>query len=569
MRKIILPAVLLFLFFSCDQKPEVERELPQKEQGVVEDSVMVVSAHPLATKVGVEVMKAGGNAFDAAIAVNFALAVVYPRAGNLGGGGFAVLRTKEGENNTLDFREKAAIGADRDMYLDENGSVIDGLSLYGGLASGVPGSVEGMIELYDQYGTLRFEELIQPAIDLAERGIVLTEKEASSLNKYKKEFVENNSYEIPFVSESLWEARDTLFQKKIAKTLQEVRDKKRAGFYSGWVAEDIVNTLGLSGGIVSLEDLSNYRSEWRAPITGNFKGYNIISMPPPSSGGIALAQLLQGTEKFDFSKLVHNSAAHIHLMTEIERRVYADRATFLGDPDYEDIPQDDLISFNYNDSRFSDISLESKTPSSQIKEGEVLAIESHETTHFSIVDSKRNAIAVTTTLNGNYGSKVVTKESGFFMNNEMDDFSLKPGVPNAYGLVGGEANSIKSGKRMLSSMTPTIVEKDSELFMVVGTPGGSTIITSVYQAIVNVIDFQMTMQQAVNAKKVHHQWLPDKIYIEKGAISEKTAERLITLGHELHYWDQIGRLDCILVLPDGKLEGAADYTRSDGKALGF
>ena len=531
---------------------------------------MVASAHPIASAVGAEIMKAGGNAFDAAVAVQFALAVVYPRAGNIGGGGFAVIREADGNTAALDFREKAPKAATRDMYLDKAGEVNkEKKSIIGRLACGVPGSVEGMFTLHEKFGSMPMDDLIQPAINLADGGFILTEGEAANLNRFQEEFKNNNDWDLPTLNDAGWQKGDSIYYKELSVTLALIRDFGRAGFYEGIVADQIVKDVIKGGGLITMQDLASYQSKWREPVTGNYRGHKIISMPPPSSGGIALIQLLQGTEPHDIGEWGHNQTKTIHVMTELERRVYADRATHLGDPDYYDVPSEMLLSSSYNEERFSDISMEEKTPSNQVKEGKVDIIESVETTHFSVVDQWGNAVSVTTTLNSYFGNKVMVKGAGFFLNNEMDDFSLKPGIPNQFGLVGAEANAIVPEKRMLSSMTPTIVEKDNELFMVVGTPGGATIITSVYQTILNVIDHSMTMQEAVNAKKFHHQWLPDRILIEDGGIDNRVIEELEGLGHELEPRNSLGKMDCILLLPNGQLEGASDYNRGESTSIGF
>jgi len=537
-------------------------------RGIVSQSGMITSAHPLASEVGAQILAEGGNAFDAAVAVHFALAVVYPGAGNIGGGGFAVYRKAEGEAGSLDFREKAPLAATKDMYLDENGDVVSGLSSFGGLAVGVPGSVDGMIKLHERLGTLPLAQLIEPAINLAEKGFRLTEKEAKKYNHYQEAILNANDSANCYYNGGDWKAGDLIVLPELAKTLRLIRDKGRAGFYSGETAQDLVDEVSKNGGLISRTDLDNYAAVWRAPVEGSYKQYKVISMPSPSSGGIALLQLLKGSEAYDWNAFGHNSALSVHLMTELERRVYADRATYLGDPDFYKVPVKMLLDSSYLKQRFSDISFTQKTDSRDIKEGNVEVIESVETTHFSIVDKDHNAIAVTTTLNGVFGSKVFVEKSGFFLNNEMDDFSVKPGVPNQFGLVGGEANAIAPEKRMLSSMTPTILEKDGKLFMVVGTPGGSTIITSVYQTILNVIDHGMNIQEAVDAKKTHHQWLPDLILYEKGALDSTVIRQLEVMGNTLQERPSIGHLNAVVVRPDGGLQGGSD-PRGDDTAVGI
>ncbi len=537
-------------------------------RGAVASYGMVATAHPLASKVGAQILAEGGNAFDAAIAVQFALEVVYPRAGNIGGGGFAVYRRADGEVGSLDFREKAPLSATKEMYQDKNGNVIPDLSSFGALSVGVPGSVDGMIELHKKLGSLPFEKLIQPAIDLADNGFLLTDFEAGKLNASQNEILQANDSATYFFKKNKWREGDRIVLPELAQTLKLIRDNGRAGFYSGETAKNMLSEIGKMGGIISQKDLDIYHSRWRKPIAGYYKQYRVISMPPPSSGGIALLQLLKGSEKYDFKRYGHNSELSVHVATELERRVYADRATYLGDPDFFDVPSKRLLDSTYLNNRFEDISLTSKTDSKDVKEGNVDVVESMETTHFSIVDKDYNAISITTTLNGSYGSKVFVEKSGFFLNNEMDDFSVKPGFPNQYGLVGGEANAIAPEKRMLSSMTPTILEKDGNLFMVIGTPGGSTIITSVYQTILNVIEYGMDIQQAINARKTHHQWLPDEIFYEEGGLKPEVIEKLKNQGYVLEARKSIGKLDAVVILPDGTMQGGADI-RGDDTAIGL
>ncbi len=564
--KLTRLAFAIVLFIMASSCTELANE---SLRGTIAANGMVSTAHPEATKIGVAILKQGGNAYDAAIAVQFALAVAYPNAGNIGGGGFLVYRKSTGEIGSLDFREKAPLSAHKDMYLDQDGEVIENLSTRGHLAVGVPGSVDGMTKIHQELGSMPFSELVEPAIQLALNGVVLTDREATKFNGQRKNFIETNSHTPYLVSNTPWAKGDTIFHKDLAATLMRIRDHGRAGFYEGTTAQLIVDEMMRGGGIITKEDLDLYQSVWREPMTSSYKSYRIIGMPPPSSGGVAVMQLLKGIESYDIGTWGFNSTRTIHIMTELERRVYADRATYLGDPDHYQIPADKLISDIYLKQRFSDIDPLVKTFSQSIKTGSVNFIESIETTHFSIVDVNGNAAAITTTLNGSYGSKVMVKTGGFFLNNEMDDFSVKSGVPNMFGLVGDKANAIAPQKRMLSSMSPTIIDKNDSLFMVVGTPGGSTIITSVFQTILNVIEHGMTMQEAVNAKKLHHQWLPDHILYELNALDSITYSELEQMGHVLKQRDGIGRMNAILVLDDGLLEGAADYTRGDDIALGY
>lgn len=551
----------LFIVFSCNET----------NRNTLFKNGMVSSAHPIASKVGIDILKNGGNAFDAAIAVHFALSVVYPNAGNIGGGGFLVYRLDNGQIGTLDFREKAPIKSYRDMYIDNiDGKLVvdDKRSKIGHLASGVPGSVDGMVKIHEKFGTINWNELIDPSIKVARNGFMITKKQAKGLNNVKESLLNANNHQLSLVNDTQWEEGNLLVQENLAKTLEEIKSSKRDGFYKGKVAKLILDEMKSGGGIISQTDLDNYSSVWRDPIIGYFKNHKIISMGPPSSGGIALVQLLNGAEQLQTNNYKHNSLQYINTISEIESRVYADRATHLGDPDYYSVPQESLLDKDYLYNRFSEIQSSKKTPSSEIKEGSFNDNESNETTHFSIVDKYGNAVSITTTINGAYGSKVVVEGAGFLLNNEMDDFSVKPGYPNMFGLVGGEANAIKPNKRMLSSMTPTIIEKDNKLFMVLGTPGGSTIITSVFQTILNVIDYDMTMQEAVDSKKFHHQWLPDILVVEEKTLSDELISDLTNIGHKVVKRSSLGRMDCILVNDDGSLDGGADK-RGDNTFIGY
>ena len=556
--------VLLFalVLVACNSKQKL------RVVGLMSDSAMVVSAHPLASRVGVEIMRKGGNAIDAAIATQFALAVVYPSAGNIGGGGFMVLRKNDGTVDALDYREKAPSAASTNMYLNEVGGVVAGLSEKGHLAHGIPGTVAGLEAAYSKYGTLPWKDLVQPAIDLALNGFTLTKHEANDLNSIQEDLKEYNSIEPEFLIKDEWKAGDSIWFVDLGHTLERIRDHGAKGFYEGKTADDIVAEMKRGNGLISYEDLINYNVVWRQPLIAGYKEFKIISMPPPSSGGVALVQLLKSVEPYPVADWGHNSAKTAHLLTEAERRAYADRAVYLGDPDFYSVPVEELTNNLYINQRMSNFDPEEATPSLNVKEGTFTMVESEQTTHLSIVDSQGNAVAVTTTLNDSYGSKVVVGGSGFILNNEMDDFSAKPGVPNMYGAVGGEANKIEPHKRMLSSMTPTILEKDGKLFMVVGTPGGTTIITSVFQTILNITEHKMTMQEAVSARRFHSQWVPDSLQAEKGAFSTEDSIKLVKMGHAFKGRSGLGRVDAILVMPDGRLEGGAD-PRGDDTADGF
>tara|TARA_B100000795_G_scaffold269614_1_gene259570 strand:+ start:665 stop:2356 length:1692 start_codon:yes stop_codon:yes gene_type:complete len=563
MKKISLLIALSLLLTNC--KTSEKKEVTT---GLIAQKAMVVSARVEASKIGSDILQKGGNAYDAMAATQLALAVVYPVAGNIGGGGFMVYRSNDGKTGALDFREKAPLTASRDMYLDEEGNVIPNKSSFGVHSVGVPGTIAGIFEVYNKFGSLPFKDLIQPSIDMARNGFRVTKKQANALNKTRKRFEKANNYKILFDRE--WTEGDLLQQKELAQTLERIRDNGQDGFYKGKTAQLFVDYVNELGGIISLEDLVKYKAIWRKPIEFTYKDHKIISMTLPASGGICLAQILKSIEPYDLSEIEHNSTKYVQLLTEAERRSYADRTNFLGDIDFVNVPIDSLTSTNYIKQRMSTFSWDKATPSSEVSHGKVLGYESDETTHYSIVDQFGNAVSVTTTLNTGYGSKVLVKGAGFFLNNEMDDFSAKPGVPNVYGLLGSEANAIAPEKRMLSSMTPTIVEYNGKLKMVIGTPGGSTIITSVLQNILNVVDYNMGMQESVNQPRFHHQWLPDIIRMEPNGFDKKTKTKLDSLGYQIYEKNSliIGKVDAILILPNGTLEGGADK-RGDDTAVGF
>jgi gamma-glutamyltranspeptidase/glutathione hydrolase len=523
----------------------------------------VVAAHPLASEIGIAIMKQGGNAIDAAIATQLALAVVYPAAGNIGGGGFTVIRLANGSNITIDYREKAPATAYRDMYLDKQGNAQTELSQNGHLASGVPGTIAGLFDCM-KYASLPFKKLIQPAIDLAEKGFVITASEASSLNNHRELFIKFNTVTPAFVKPGEWKAGDTLVQRDLANTLKRIRDKGLAGFYEGETARLIVEEMKRANGIISYDDLKKYEAKERQPVVFDYKTYKIITMPLPSSGGILLPQMMHMIEDQPVKEYGFNSVQAVQLMTEIERRAYADRATFLGDVDFYKVPVKKLTSKAYAVERMKDYNPQTAGNSKTTQAGVIP--ESEETTHFSVYDKKGNAVSVTTTLNGSYGCKTVVGGAGFLLNNEMDDFSIKPGVPNMYGAVGADANAIAPGKRMLSSMTPAIVLKNNKPFLVVGTPGGTTITTSVFQTLVDVLEFNMSVDDAVNKPKFHHQWLPDELYVER-SFPQTVRQQLQQMGYKVTERGPIGRVEAIKI-ENGHIEAVAD-SRGDDAAAGF
>ena len=546
--------VFTLLLISCTKTPQIKGG--------------VVSAMPYASQVGVDILKKGGNAYDAMVATNFALAVVYPVAGNITGGGFFVYRNADGSSGTLDYREQAPNAAHRDLYLDEAGNVIPNKSTIGGLAVGVPGTVAGTLEIHKKMGSLPLIDLMQPAIDLAEKGYAITEKQARSFKRYRDLFIEINGPDT-FYGQT-FEAGDILKNPALGKVLRSIASEGIKGFNSGWVADALVSRVQEAGGIITQQDLEQYEAKWRDPLIFNYKDLKVISMGLPSSGGVCLNQMMKMIEPYDIKTMGHNTQKSIQLMVEAERRSYADRSEFLGDPDFVDVPLNVVLDSLYINKKMSSFDWNRATPSSEIKPGDSYYFESDETTHFSIVDDQGNAVAVTTTLNGGYGSKVFVEELGVFMNNEMDDFSSKPGVPNMFGLVGNEANAIAPKKRMLSSMTPTIVEKDDKLYLVVGSPGGSTIITSVFQTILNVYEHNLPIQDAVNAARFHHQWLPDFITFEPNQFEPSLLKNLNDLGYagEEKKSRIIGKVDAILVDDSGQISLGADR-RGDDTAVSY
>ncbi|TAM93614.1 MAG: gamma-glutamyltransferase [Chitinophagaceae bacterium] len=566
--KSIAALLLLLAILSCKQTSRSQQINPYHYtpvKRIVVKHGAIATANPLASEIGAMILKKGGNAVDAAIAAQLALAVVYPAAGNIGGGGFMVIHLKNGKNTAIDFREEAPGKATRDMYLDKKGNADPQLSRNGDLSVGVPGTVAGIFLAHKEYGKLPMKELIQPAIDLAERGYAITATEARWLNENQQDFKKYNTIMPVFVKESDWHAGDTLLQKDLAHTLELIRDSGQAGFYEGETAQKIVSEMQRGNGMITLQDLKNYQAKERTPAVFDYKGYTIETMPLPSSGGVVLQQMLGMLSNYPVDQYGFESVKSVQLMTEIERRAYADRAQYLGDPDFVKVPVKELVSESYLKQRMTNYNPDYATPSDSISAG-VIPPESEETTHLSVVDDSGNAVAVTYTLNNLYGSQVVVGHAGFFLNDEMDDFSAKPGAPNMFGLLGTEANAIAPGKRMLSSMTPTIVLKNDKPYLVIGSPGGATIITSVFQTIVNILDFNINVSDAVNKPKFHEQWKPDVVYVEKG-FPDSVKQAMERMGYSFKERGSIGRTEVIKMTPDSIVAVADD--RGDDSAAGY
>ena len=563
--KLLVLLISNLLLLQCTAQISGYNYNTQKK--VVATHGAVVCAHPLASMVGSSILKQGGNAIDAAIATQLALAVVYPGAGNIGGGGFMVTHLKDGSNITIDFREVAPAKASRDMYLDNNGNPLMRLSQDGHLASGVPGTIAGLFAAI-KYAKLSFKTLIEPAIQLAENGFAITAHQAHDFNELKKEFLRLNYAPVAFVKDQLWKAGDTLIQKELAGTLKRIRDNGAKDFYEGETAKMIADEMVKGKGIINLQDLKNYTAKERKPMEFDYKDCHIITMPLPSSGGIILEQVLKMIDHKNIGAKKFQTAESVQLLVEAERRAFADRAQFLGDADFIKVPVATLVSDKYLAERMKNYNPGKAGNSVAIKAGNIK--ESEETTHLSILDKEGNAVSVTTTLNGSYGSRTVVAGAGFILNNQMDDFSVKPGVPNMYGAVGNEANAIAPGKRMLSSMSPAIVLKNNKPYLVVGTPGGTTIPTSVIQSIVNIVDFGMTAEDAVNKPKFHHQWLPDEISVEND-FNPATISALRSMGYKVTKRGAIGRTEIILINNNGnkKTITAVGDKRGDDDAEGY
>lgn len=563
-------SILLIFFFITGKINSQYQRTARAENG------MVVSASQKASEIGIQILKQSGNAIDAAVATGFALAVTYPFAGNLGGGGYMVIHFANGKNTAIDYREKAPLAAHRDMYLDKNGKYIPALSQEGATSVAVPGSVAGLIYALKKYGTKSLAEVIQPAIDLAKYGWKLDYKTAESFNAFKSEFLKYPSTKKIFVKDKPFNEGDLFIQKDLANTLELIKQKGNEGFYKGKVADLLINQIKLLGGNISKEDLEKYNIEEKDPLKGTYHGYEIISMPPSSSGGIALIEMLNILENLEISKNEWGSSQYIHKLVETMKYAYADRAEYLGDENFVKVPKEILTSKEYSKSIADKIksNFGKAVPSDQLEKISLKNIqESNETTHYSVIDKYGNAVSVTTTINSAYGSKIVVDGAGFLLNNEMDDFSAKPGEANQFGLVGNEANSIQPQKRPLSSMTPTIVLKNNEPFLVIGSPGGSRIITTVLQVILNCIEFDMNIADAINAPRIHHQWLPDKIYFEQYALSQDVMNNLKAMGYEFEDANSrftiLGLAEGILVDQNKKLFFGAADKRGAGSAIGF
>ncbi|ASG81724.1 gamma-glutamyltransferase [Salmonella enterica] len=575
MRWVAIAALLAGGTFSAVANPPVA---PPVSYGVEEDVFhpvratqgMVASVDVMATQVGVDILKQGGNAVDAAVAVGYALAVTHPQAGNLGGGGFMLLRTKDGATTAIDFREMAPAGATRDMFLDEQGNPDSKKSLTSPLASGTPGTVAGLSLALEKYGSLPLNSVVRPAIKLAQEGFIVNDALADDLKTYGSEVLPHheNSKAIFWKDGEPLKKGDKLVQQDLANSLTMIAENGPDAFYKGDIARQIAQQMQQNGGLITTDDLAAYQAVERTPVSGEYRGYQIFSMPPPSSGGIHIVQILNILENFDMNKYGFGSADAIQIMAEAEKYAYADRSEYLGDPDFVNVPWQALTSKTYAKSIAGQIDINKAKPSSEIRPGKLAPYESDQTTHFSVVDKDGNAVAVTYTLNTTFGTGIVAGNTGILLNNQMDDFSAKPGVPNVYGLVGGEANAVGPKKRPLSSMSPTIVVKDGKTWLVTGSPGGSRIITTVLQMVVNTIDFGMNVAEATNAPRFHHQWLPDELRVEKG-FSPDTLKLLEQKGQKVALKEAMGSTQSIMVGPDGELYGASDPRSVDDLTAGY
>lgn len=575
MRWVAIAALLAGGTFSAVANPPVA---PPVSYGVEEDVFhpvratqgMVASVDAMATQVGVDILKQGGNAVDATVAVGYALAVTHPQAGNLGGGGFMLLRTKDGATTAIDFREMAPAGATRDMFLDEQGNPDSKKSLTSPLASGTPGTVAGLSLALEKYGSLPLNSVVRPAIKLAQEGFIVNDALADDLKTYGSEVLPHheNSKAIFWKDGEPLKKGDKLVQQDLANSLTMIAENGPDAFYKGEIARQIAQQMQQNGGLITTDDLAAYQAVERTPVSGEYRGYQIFSMPPPSSGGIHIVQILNILENFDMKKYGFGSADAIQIMAEAEKYAYADRSEYLGDPDFVSVPWQALTSKAYAKSIAGQIDINKAKPSSEIRPGKLAPYESDQTTHFSVVDKDGNAVAVTYTLNTTFGTGIVAGNTGILLNNQMDDFSAKPGVPNVYGLVGGEANAVGPKKRPLSSMSPTIVVKDGKTWLVTGSPGGSRIITTVLQMVVNTIDFGMNVAEATNAPRFHHQWLPDELRVEKG-FSPDTLKLLEQKGQKVALKEAMGSTQSIMVGPDGELYGASDPRSVDDLTAGY
>jgi gamma-glutamyltranspeptidase / glutathione hydrolase len=576
---VMIPLVLVFLYYASSfNKPSIDPS-PKKTNeinftsSVTGNNGMVVSASRYASEVGLKILRSGGNAVDAAVAMGFVLAVTYPQAGNIGGGGFMVIRTKD-TITTIDYREKAPASSTRNMFLDENGNFLPDKSQIGHLSAGVPGSVAGLLYAIEKYGTMPRDSVLKDAVNLAENGFEMEERLAASLNSNYELFKEFPSSRKVFTKRGLNYSEGEVFkQPDLANTLKLINIHGKDGFYSGITADLIVKEMTSGGGIITKDDLLNYAPVERPSVTTTYKGYEVYSMGPPSSGGIALIQLMNMIENEsipDRSSVYYGAkdyTEYLHVTFENMKRVYADRSEHLGDPDYWKVPVNELTAKEYANQRRSSIG-SSSTPATEIKAG-VFVKESDQTTHYSVIDKDGNMVSVTTTLNNTYGSGVVVDGAGFLLNDEMDDFASKPGEPNMFGLIGNEANAIEPNKRMLSSMTPTIILKDGNPFMVIGSPGGGRIITSVYNTIIGIIDFRMSLDSAIDKPRFHHQWLPEYIQYESGSIDEEVMGKLKDKGHQLEKVSDFGRVEGILIDWNNRTYYGHSDRRGYGTALGF